>query len=69
MDGSLLILRLHSAAQTASDLILRILDVTHVDRRSVRVLSCSLVNRLLIGNELRLIDGLGLAGASTEEIL
>ena len=69
MDGHLLILGLHSAAKSASNLILRVLNVAHIDRRSVRCIATRpLVNRLLIGNELRLIDSLRLAGTSTEEV-
>ena len=68
MDGSLLILGLHSATQIASNLVLRVLYVAHIDRGSIRRISCPLINRLLIGNELRLIFSLRLAGASTEEV-
>ena len=68
VDSSLLILGLDSAAQTASNLILRVLNVAHIDRRSVRRIPLPLANRLLISNELRLINSLILAGASTEEI-
>ena len=68
VDGRLLILGLDSATQAASNLILRVLNVAHIDRRSVRRISRPLVNRLLISNELRLINSLILAWASTEEI-
>ena len=52
MDSSLLILGLDSATQAASNLVLRVLNVAHIDRRSVRRISLALVNRLLISNEL-----------------
>ena len=68
VDSSLLILGLDSATQAASNLILRVLNVAHIDRRSVRRISRPLVNRLLISNELWLINSLILAWASTEEI-
>ena len=69
MNSRLLILGLHSAAQTTPNLIVWVLNVAHIDRWSVRDIAAGpLVNRLLIGNELRLIDSLRLARASTEEI-
>ena len=67
VDRSLFVLRL-DGAQAATAVLLRILDVANVDRGSVGDVSRSLVNRLLVGDELRLVDGLGLAGAPTEQI-